>query len=285
MPAVDIHPVNGLPMIEAGGGWRVLAALPGKSLYGCPAWWGARPVLPRSQWRSTSLRAKYPLPILDQGQTSSCVGHASAKAGRRAWLASGQQDHPFNPFWIYGLINGGRDAGASVGDAVDAMTRWGMACDGQLTDGDLPHHLYYPQQLQQLQQVAQKAQRFRILESWHLRGPGIFDQIGSALTLGYVVVSGIYVGRNFGQLDSDRVAPLPDQVLGGHALEHNGLVWLPRRNAWGIDTDNSWSAQWGANGTCVLVEGHWQSGLADAFAILATATDPQDASQEFPVAA
>lgn len=273
--SIRYHEDSGHPMIHEGGAWRVLAALPGRMAYaGIQSWDASKPLVPREQWPEFSFKA-FTSPVLDQGETSSCVGHASAAAFRRAWCISGQEDHAFNPFWIYGLINGGRDQGAIVGDAVDAMTKYGVAYDGPVADGDLPHQLYFPQQLQAMPATLAKAKRFRVVECWHLRGPRIFDQIGSALALGYVCVSGILVGQNFGQLDAEGVAPLPDTVLGGHALHHLGLKQT-RAGAWVIETQNSWSQEWGLSGYCYLQQGAWSGGMSDAFAILADSVDPQD---------
>lgn len=277
---IRYHEDNGLPLVYEGGAYRVLAALPGRAAYAAaPAWADSKPVLPRNQWRPVSLRG-YPIPILDQAQSSACVGHATASAFRRAWLRSGQPDRPFNPYWAYGLINHDQDAGAIVGDAVDAIARFGFACDGEPANGDLPHRLFMQTQVMGMAVVLAKAARFRVLECWHLRGPGVFDQMATALQEGYACVSGLTVGRNFGQLDAEGVAPLPDVVLGGHALEHCGLAWSARRGAWLLDTDNSWSLDWGDQGTCRLEEGHWGRGTADAFALKAVRIDPEDAWPE-----
>jgi hypothetical protein len=50
---------------------------------------------------------------------------------------------------------------------------------------------------------------------------------------------------------------------------------------WGVRTQNSWSADWGNAGCCVLIEGHYTYGQnymggLDAFAIRGTADAPDD---------
>ena len=202
---IRYHEDSGLPMIDQGGTLRVLAALPGRTSYAsAPPWAGARPILPRDQWQETSLRGLR-VPVADQGRTSSCVGQAAAAAFRRSWQLSGQTDRDFSPYWIYGLINRGKDAGAVLGDAVEAMQKHGVAVAGDPKEADLPTRLWYPQQLASLPSVRAKAKRFRVLESWHLQGGSVFDMIGSALTLGFAVVSGILIGQDFGTLDAEGV--------------------------------------------------------------------------------
>jgi hypothetical protein len=286
MPAVGVHD-NGLPTVEAAGDMRVLAALPGRPSYqNVPVWESGQPLLPRSQWQECSLR-NFEIPVLNQGQSSSCVGHAAADAFGRAWLASGQPYRPFSPWFVYGLISGNRDQGAIVGDAMTELAANGVACTGALADGDLPAQLWMLSQLQQQPAVLKKAMRFKVQEARHLTGASIFDQIGSALMLGYSLVSGIVVGRNFSSLDSEGVVPPLAQALGGHALHHCGLKWSAKRSAWVIETMNSWGPQWGLSGYCYLAEDAWSSNLMapDAFAILADAEDTGDQSNAvWPVA-
>src|SRR5207237_652902 len=174
------HDDNGLPLHYAGGDYRVLAALPGRMAYMSLAPWHASyPIIPRSAWHDHSLRP-WTSPILDQGQSSACVGHATAAAFRRSWSMSGQTDEAFNPYWAYALVNHDQDAGAIVGDAVDAVTRWGMAYDGPITDGDLPHQLYMQSQVLGMASVLAKASRFKPQVAWHIQASGsVFDQLAS----------------------------------------------------------------------------------------------------------
>jgi hypothetical protein len=274
---IRYHPENGLPLHWDGQQHRVLAALPGRAAYAALAPWhesAREPILPRSLWRECSLRS-YTSPVLDQGSTSSCVGHATAAAFRRAWSLSGQQDYPFSPYYCYGLVDHDQDAGAIVGDAVDAISRWGVAYDGPLSDGDLPHAYIKQTQLMGLAAVLAKASRFRPQISWHLQpGASVFDQVSSAIQAFCPTVFGVMIYRNFSQLAPDGGVPAPaGNLLGGHALHGCGLRYNRRLSKWEIETQNSWSEKWGLGGICYLGEEYF-TGQVDAFAIGAVAEDP-----------
>jgi hypothetical protein len=277
---------NGLPLHWDGQAYRTLAALPGRVAYpNLAPWHASQPLLPRSQWRECSLRL-WSSPVLDQGSTSSCVGHATAAAFRRAWAMSGQADEAFNPYFAYALVNHDQDAGAIVGDAVDAVTRWGMAYDGPIADGDLPHQLYMQSQVMSLASVLAKANRFRPQVAWHLQASvNVFDQLASAIQAGAPAVFGITIGTNFSQLADDGTVPPRVGVLGGHALHGLGLRFNTRLNSWQIQTQNSWSTSWGpCGGFCWLgEEAFTSSGMVDAFALGAVALDPVQAN-DWPTA-
>jgi hypothetical protein len=131
------------------------------------------------------------------------------------------------------------------------------------------------------------ARRHRAVEAFQCR---TVQDILTALSLGFGVVSGIWVGNNLGRLDSDGVAPLPDRVVGGHALAHIGLKWSARRNRWLILTQNSWGETWGMRdatgqgGFCYLTEDHWANMRIDAWAIGGVFNDPDDPGDDIPVA-
>jgi hypothetical protein len=272
---------NGLHAIHQAGEFRVLAALKPRLYCGLPTFADRFQTIPAAKLEDCSLEP-FGCPVLDQGSTSSCVGHSSATAFLRSWLLSGQPAHEFNPFWIYGLINGGEDNGAVISDALVAMKQYGVATVGAVTGGDLPRQLVYPSQLRSLPDVFAKASRFKVAGAWKLTS---FEDICTALTLRMVCVSGIAVGQNFGDLDGEACAPLPDRILGGHALEHHGLKWSASKKEWLIRTQNSWTAQWGDKGMCYLRKAHYQNMQFDAYALVTVLDDSADATTDPPVAA
>jgi Papain family cysteine protease len=265
---------NGLPLIHAGGDYRVLAALPGRASYPSLApWHASKPVIPRDQWREVSWRA-FNSPILDQGRSSACTGFSTAAAFHRCWSISGQRDISPSPWFLYGLCDRGVDQGAIVGDLLAAAQQFGCALNGNLADGDMPEHFWTPAQLQALPEVLAKAQRYKPLEAYHLQPQGsIFDELASALLCGFQTVFGILVYQNFSQVTADGSVPAPQgRVLGGHALTACGLRHNQRLNKWELETQNSWSQAWGLQGMCYLGEEHFV-GQTDAFALTAAQED------------
>jgi intein/homing endonuclease len=197
-----------------------------------------------------------------------CVGHGSVTAFTRAWSITGHPIRKFSSCYIYGNINGGRDQGAIVSDAMDLLLSKGTCLESTVPEGMI-FRRQFPAG------ADAEAQKYRAFDCYHL---GSFDEIGSALVMGDPVCFGIMVGARFNNLDSEGVPPVGGN--GGHCLEGHGLVRL-KSGKWGVRTQNSWSVDWGNGGCCVLIEGHFTYGQnymggLDAFAIRATADAPDD---------
>lgn len=122
--SLDSLQETGRETVGRGGGSRVVHLVQ-QWRRGSP---GADPTVPRA----VDLSANFPIPG-DQGQQGSCVGWATAYA-----LESFQErieigwslnttDHLFSPAWIYNQINGGRDAGSLISDALDLVVANGCA--------------------------------------------------------------------------------------------------------------------------------------------------------------
>lgn len=257
-----IHDDTGVP--------RVLGLLP-------PRWGNSLPdyavefgLLDRSLWRETTDFAAEVVSVMDQGATSRCGGYAVAGAAMRAWLHSGQPKQQFSPNWPYGLTTN-KDAGVVLTDLLETVEQYGFARDvdvgGALWRSQFPSAAF---------EVAKRRFRFKFY-----RTPN-FDAMCSALSRGHPVVFGIPVGQNFGRLDSEGVCPLPDRVLGGHAM---AMVRLTRssRFGWAPTFVNSWRPEWGEGGYGKVHEGHFR-GFCDGFAVVAARDDPeQDATDPPPV--
>lgn len=240
---------------------------------GLMKWSAVNPVIPRSQWKALDRRKTMPW-FMDQDGAGSCVGNGATGGLRRARLLAGQTDVELSPGCLYAQINGGRDNGAVISDALTALQQTGTCT--YATNGEKP---YYTNQLPQNWQ--QEAARFKIQQAYHAES---FDDIVSGLLLGFIPVYGIMVGNNFENFTSEGVAGASNGP-GNHCMHADGLVQLAS-GQFGLDNVNSWGA-WGPwkNGRCVLVEQHFLGGdQPDAFLIQATINDPQDPDQP-PVAA
>lgn len=270
---LTIHPGdlnNPLPFAMSGGHRRYLACLPPKSDFGgFKKFASAAPVVPRSQWQTINRRQQFPAPdwILDQDGIGSCVGNGSANGLRKARLLGGQSDVKLSPGALYAQINGGQDNGAVISDALTALQQKGTCSYG--TVGETP---FYINQLPSA--WSDEAARFRIGQAYHCE---TFDEIASALQLGFIVVYGIMVGSSFENFDSSGVAGWT-RGPGNHCMHADGLALLAD-GRWALDNVNSWGPSWGpwGIGRCYLSEEHFGHGdQPDAFAIVAAVDDPND---------
>lgn len=265
MPAKVEKNDQGLPVIEQGGMFRALACLAPHPLCSISRWSDTKALIPRNQWQEISVA--FDAPILDQKQTNACVGFSSTAAVLKGIRLANSPLVNLAPLFLYSLINGGIDGGAVISDALTALRTYGVAP----ADTVSPNAMF---RSQMPARAFNAALRFRIIDAYSLHS---FDELGTALSLGHICVSGITVGQNFGDLDIDGVCPPPEIVLGGHALCHDGLKFSRNKNAWLIETANSWGTNWGMNGRCRLSEENWVNPLSmpfDSFAIELTPTDP-----------
>jgi hypothetical protein len=248
---------------------RILGRLtPRPDLGRMKSWRATQTMIPRDQWEDRDY-SRFDAPILDQGQTGSCVGHASASALARAWMKMGHPARRFSACYIYGKINGGRDQGAVVSDAMNELLRGGACLEETVPEGMIYERRFPPG-------ADAEAAKYRADDCYHL---GTFDEIGSAIMMGDDVVFGILVGNQFSNLNAEGIPPVGGN--GGHALHGCGLVRL-KDGAWGVKTQNSWRKDWGMDGYCILIEKHFTYGQnfmggLDAFAIRSTRDAPDDA--------
>jgi hypothetical protein len=261
---------DGVPLLYDGTEYRALGCLPPRYKVSLPNYDAVSyPLLKPDQWQELDLTTVYPgVPVLNQGSSSSCVGYSSTDALKYARMKDGQPFADLHPRYVYSLINGGRDAGAVISDALEVLITAG-ACRTQ--DGS-PNALY-PRDFGP--EAKKQAGRYRILEAVKIR---TVAEIHSAASLGYPVVVGILVGQNFVQVDREGVAPLPDRVIGGHALLILGRKRLPSGRI-GLKTRNSWGSNFALNGYCYLIDSHFDRQL-DAFAVISAIDDPGEASTD-----
>ena len=190
------------------------------------------------------------------------------------YMQSGRPLVPFNPYFTYGMVNDGQDAGAMISDCLRSLMN-----DGACPYNDLHRGMMFKNQFPQKAFI--DAKRFRLQQAYKCSS---FEAICSAISLGFVCPLGIYVGQNFSQLDSEGVAATPSRMDGGgHAILGMGLK-KSNRYGWLIKIQNSWG-DFGMNGFAYIHKGHFQKMNPDAFAIQTIMDDPQDntPTDEVPV--
>lgn len=261
--------ISRLPAVKFDGEYRVLGCIPsddnhdfgnfGDQLFGQA----------NNELREIDLAPVYMNRIMNQGSTSSCVGHGCASGMELVWKQIGNPKQDFTPYFTYALINGGRDAGAMISNGLMALKKYGACPNGMLPQGTM-----YSNQLTQEQINA--AARFKLSLAFKCNS---YDDICQAINLGFCCPLGIMVGDNFANVDNNGVAPLRTSGGGGHCILGVGL----KKHAsygWLIKIQNSWGTNFGIGGYAYLRREHFNQMHPDAFAIQAAFDDPQDSTPD-----
>ena len=264
---------NDFPSVFFDGMWRVLAYIPSDNNHDFPKFKSMPQAQSNFELREIDLSWQGNR-IMDQGSTSSCVGHGSVAGMEIAWKQVGNQPRNFSPFFTYALINGGSDNGAMISDALKVLKKYG-ACPLE----DMPKGVMYERSIPKSAYDA--AARFRISQAYQCED---FDDICQAINLGFSVPLGIYVGSNFSDIDSEGVSPLPRGGGGGHCILGCGLK-KSSRYGWLIKIQNSWGRNFGDAGYSYIRKEHFRGMDPDAFAIQTIFDDPKDnnTSDDVPV--
>lgn len=212
-------------------------------------------LIPRDQWAPIDFHHMVPK-ILDQDGQGACNAFASVQA---VHVIRQQEGLPFVELSagnLYGRINGGRDAGSVLSDALAELKEKGV-CKA----ATVPHLQWrrtnWPPNWQD------EAKRFRILEAYDCP---TFDHIASALLAGFPVNIGILVGGNFSPDPITGWIPDYRGGGGGHALCAVGL--LKKSDTWGVMVANSWGREWGLSGFGIVPESYFRrTPFADAWAV------------------
>lgn len=253
---------NNLPHIDVAGDRRILACLPPVP-NDLPMFASAGiGVIPRSEWKEVDYFTRFGIKIYDQNGQGSCVGHGSVMAATIALLLAGASLVRLAACFLYGLINGGRDNGANVSESMERLLDTGVCLESEvgpknIWKRDFPSSAF------------ETAKRFKIIEAYNCQ---TFDEIGTALQLGFTVSFGIEIGTQFNP-DANGILPPLRGRRGGHCMCLAGAKLI--NGKWYFLVINSWSTAWGINGTAWIDESYFQRDV-DAFAIRAGSVDPQD---------
>jgi hypothetical protein len=242
MADIRMDPATGLPYLpdDGTGGRRVLSRLLPSGPMALPKFGDYHPPIPKEEWKEIDLLESFDPPVLDQGQHGSCVGHGGDTTFTLAWLVQGEDLERFSACYLYSLINGGRDQGASIGDTIQALQTKGICLESTVPEGYIFRGQY------DTKKADAEAAKYRLLEAYQTSDP---DDVATALQMGYGVADSVMVGRTFNGLAYRGIRGMAgvDRGPGNHCCAKGGMKKLPNGD-WAYINQNSWTAQWGPLG-------------------------------------
>ena len=222
-------------------------------------------LIPESDWQEVNW-ARYVPEIMSQNGIGACNSFAACTALRVCRVMAGLADVRLSPGHLYGQINGGRDAGSLLGDALTALKDVGACTTDEVPELEWKRR-NWPAGIEEV------ARKYRITEAWDCP---TFAHLATAIQRGFVVDYGIAVGSNF---DTDANGWVAEgKGRGGHAMCGVGLAKRTKagKTQWGIVTANSWGTNWGVNGFGIVPASYFANELfTDGWAVR-VAIDPSD---------
>ena len=252
----DIYadPTSGLPaLVDHTGAVRLLARHePSSSTRLKLARFGdVHPLIPEDEWRDIDLLTAYNPAILNQGQTGSCVGHGCAEAFGLGYAIQGEPITRFSSCYLYSLLNGGRDGGASIGDSIQALQTYGICLESTVPEGDIFRRDY------NTTKADAEAKNYVLVEAYSYSEPA---EKASAIQMGFCGADSVMCGRSFDDLDYRGIAGLAgvDRGPGNHCTMWGGMM-KTTGGLWVYMHQNSWGAQWGQTGRFLTCDDHINS--------------------------
>lgn len=197
---------------------------------------GSAPLIPEKDWKPVDSSHAIAL-IKDQDGVGQCNAEATVYCAEAIRALDGMPYVELSAANLYGRINGGRDQGSLLEDAIEEINKVGV-CSAK-TVGRLDWRPNgWPTNWKQ------EAQRYRILEWWWCPTA---EHLVSAAMHGWIMNIGMMWGSGD---NTDADGFLPDKVsgqAGGHAVCRAGFLIDSKRGPY-FPGPNSWSMKWGAKG-------------------------------------
>lgn len=199
-------------------------------------------LIPRDQWKAVEYPQFHkPEFVLNQQNTSGCVGFSCAAAHMKLRSLHGHLFEILSGPYIYSGINGGSDSGAMILDSDVFLRKYGVCLKSEM---DLPS-IYW-------RQASQKARESALSRQMILSYPiDTEEQMATALQLGMVVQAGVQVDGNFGRFDSNGISYANGRYA-NHSIHIYGMKQVD--GEWVYYMGNTWGYGWGPwkNGSCFL---------------------------------
>ncbi len=193
---------------------------------------------------AVDLSAKFPTPG-SQGMQSSCTAWATAYA-LKTYLEKVDYDwdqdtieHQFSPAYVYNQINGGRDQGSSISDALDLIVKQGV-CTLATMPYNVQNYTVQPNNEQRAE-----AAKYKSL-SWGTISKGNIEEFKTQLAAGIPIVVGIPVYNDFDRISAND--PIYDNADGNIKGYHAICLVGYDDNKKAFKFINSWGNRWGLNG-------------------------------------
>ena len=238
-------------------------------------------LVPRSQWKTQGRRQTLGASFITNQQShGSCVGYSAAQALSRTRVIRGLPYQRLSGAYVYSWINGGRDNGAMISDALGVLQNHGTCLESTVS----VNMIYRAQS-----KVGDtEAQRFKIAAGYLITSNdqgSAFDWLGSAIMCGFVPQFAVEVGNNFERVDANGVLGY-DSGYGNHSVHADDLIEI--NGKWHLDMPNTWGTGFAVEGRGLLTERHIQTivdhGGEDAFVHVDATDDPQGTNVNVPTA-
>lgn len=201
-------------------------------------------LIPRDKWVDVEYpEFRNPEWVLNQHQTSGCVGFSGASAEEKSRRLRGMPHVKLSGAHHYSCINGGRDSGAYILDSMEAGLKQGYALKSEF---DLPK--IYSSQVSS--SVKESALTRQSTLAWPIN---TIDELGTAIQMGLIVQCGVQVDGSFESFDTNGVSRARGRYA-NHSVHIDGMKKIGDRVVFHMP--NTWGPDWGPfrDGTCYLSE-------------------------------
>jgi hypothetical protein len=201
-------------------------------------------------------------PIRDQGQTSSCVGHAWARALRLAYLRKGEKCPELSPEFVYYLArvqHGGEheDVGTYLRSGGKGTIKFGVA-----EEETWPFSEAKINAQPSLRALHDGFDRRGLRGYYRIDSNTQADDIRRAIAAGHPVVAGWQIDQSFVDWDGEGAIGKQVNPVGGHAL---CVVSYAADGTFKLA--NSWSSSWSTKGGFAIVNESFVSQADDVWAV------------------
>lgn len=221
--------------------------------------------IPESEWREVDY-SRYVPEVMHQDGIGACNPFSACMTLRICRIMAGQLDVRLSPGHLYGMVNGGRDAGSLLGDTLKTLMDVGVCTTAEV--GELVwRRRDWPAGINQI------AKKYRLTEAFD--SPRLVH-LATGLQRGFIGNYGIAVGSDF---DTDAEGWVQEgKGRGGHAMCAVGLKKRIRRGKtqWGVITVNSWGTRWGRNGFGIVPASYFEDELFTDGWLARVAVHPSD---------